>query len=230
LTIAAQRAVGDAPPVVGVDASPEMVARATRKAARAACAARFEVADAEALPFVDGTFDVVTSSLMLHHLAASDRAAALREMRRVLKDTGRALVVEFAPEHERPTSMLERLHRHGHVPRDEVHTALQRAGFGVITGGGTGMGGVYFLRALVSNSAPSEQPLTTPTPLAATRLPWLLLGIVALGTHLLGIRVALLAGGAFAGAALLLAVAAHVGLLGTVVFGARRRRPRHPSA
>ncbi len=54
--------------VHGIDASPEMITVAKKKAAKACAEVTFEQAAIEALPFADGSFDLVTSSLMLHHL------------------------------------------------------------------------------------------------------------------------------------------------------------------
>jgi SAM-dependent methyltransferase len=52
----------------------------------------FLVADAERLPFADGSFDLVHSKDSLHHM--SDPAAALAEYARVLRPEGTALIVE----------------------------------------------------------------------------------------------------------------------------------------
>jgi ubiquinone/menaquinone biosynthesis C-methylase UbiE len=52
----------------------------------------FVVADAEALPFDDGSFDVVHSKDSLHHM--HDPARALAEYHRVLKRGGIALIIE----------------------------------------------------------------------------------------------------------------------------------------
>ncbi len=53
---------------------------------------RFEVADAERLPFGDAEFDLIHSKDSLHHMAHPERA--LEEYRRVLKPGGTALIVE----------------------------------------------------------------------------------------------------------------------------------------
>lgn len=53
---------------------------------------RFLVADAEALPFDDDTFDLIHSKDSLHHM--HDPARALAEYHRVLKPGGVALIVE----------------------------------------------------------------------------------------------------------------------------------------
>jgi SAM-dependent methyltransferase len=61
---------------------------------------RIEVqdADARALPFADGTFDVVLSGLMLHHAGGGgDRERALREMARVVKPGGTVVLYDLLP-------------------------------------------------------------------------------------------------------------------------------------
>jgi ubiquinone/menaquinone biosynthesis C-methylase UbiE len=89
----------------GVDVDAAMIARADRKAERAAARhggsrPRFLVADAAALPFEDGAFDVVVSSFSVHHWP--DRDAGLAEVMRVLRPGGKAIVWDIAPPH--PTS------------------------------------------------------------------------------------------------------------------------------
>jgi len=53
----------------------------------------FKVADAEQLDFPDNTFDIVYSHGVLHH--TPDTAAAVREVHRVLRPGGRALVMLY---------------------------------------------------------------------------------------------------------------------------------------
>jgi SAM-dependent methyltransferase len=68
--------------VVGLDAEARVLDEARALAAeRGAGNTRFVVGDAYALPFPDGTFDVVHAHQVLQHL--TDPVAALREMRRV---------------------------------------------------------------------------------------------------------------------------------------------------
>ena len=141
LAIAAKRQVGPAGMVHGIDASPEMVARAERKA-RGAVA--FEVAPAQMLPFPDRQFDAVVSTLMFHHLPRKARVECACEMRRVLKPGGRALVVDFAESSE-PHRMRLFAHqgRHGHTDLSEIVAYLSDAG---LTPGEQGPVGVSSLQ------------------------------------------------------------------------------------
>jgi demethylmenaquinone methyltransferase/2-methoxy-6-polyprenyl-1,4-benzoquinol methylase len=81
--------------IVGVDFSRAMIALGAAKIERARLAGRvqLQVAPAEALPFPDGSFDSVTVAFGLRNVP--DRPRGLREMRRVLRPGGRAVVLEF---------------------------------------------------------------------------------------------------------------------------------------
>jgi ubiquinone/menaquinone biosynthesis C-methylase UbiE len=87
-------AVGPEGSVVGIDAAPEMTEYANRKAARLSNC-RFQPGTAESLAFPDAGFDVVVSSLVLHHLPEEARLQAVREMKRVLRSGGTLLLAEF---------------------------------------------------------------------------------------------------------------------------------------
>ena len=50
----------------------------------------------------DGSFDLVTSTLALHHVPARRRQDAFREMYRVTRPGGRLLVADFDPSRETP--------------------------------------------------------------------------------------------------------------------------------
>jgi arsenite methyltransferase len=72
---------------------------AIANARRAGVASRVHVNDADArhLPFPDATFDVVTSSLVIHNIPGREqRDQVLREVVRVLKPGGRVLIVDLA--------------------------------------------------------------------------------------------------------------------------------------
>ena len=82
--------------VSGVDISSEMVERAANRAAEAGLAGRvrFEVGDVGALPFAEGAFDGVVSTLSLHHWP--DPSLGLAEIHRVLRPGGEVLIYDLA--------------------------------------------------------------------------------------------------------------------------------------
>ncbi|WP_438022436.1 class I SAM-dependent methyltransferase [Sorangium sp. So ce233] len=83
--------------VDAADGDDEVLAIARDKAARAGAGVRFERAMAWALPYPDGTFDRVVSSLMFHHLVADDKRRAAQEIFRVLRPGGALLLADFGP-------------------------------------------------------------------------------------------------------------------------------------
>jgi SAM-dependent methyltransferase len=88
-------AAGTAGETCGIDPAPEMVELARRKAAQAGVRVRFEVGVIEVLPYLPDHFDVVLSSLMLHHLPDELKRRGLAEIHRVLKPAGRLVAVDF---------------------------------------------------------------------------------------------------------------------------------------
>ena len=230
LALAAKRAVGETGAVTGVDASPEMIAIAARKAARSRTDIAFRTAAAERLPFADVSFDVVLATLMLHHLPAPVRRECVREARRVLKPGGRMLAVDFSKPLAGGSGLFGRLHRHGGVSVDAMTTLMREAGMRVDE---TGSVGVSDLRFVVAHAPASGEPSIPDDAMPATRslpsLPaprWVIPAVVAAAVvaHLLVARrlaayVALSAAGLAIGALLLAGVAVHV-------FGGRRAR-RH---
>jgi ubiquinone/menaquinone biosynthesis C-methylase UbiE len=92
----AQR-VGSDGKVAGIDASPEMIARARQKAERRHAPVDFRLEPVEALSFADGSFDGVVSSFVYHHLPDDLKPRALASIARVLKPGGRVCIVDFMP-------------------------------------------------------------------------------------------------------------------------------------
>jgi ubiquinone/menaquinone biosynthesis C-methylase UbiE len=147
LAIVAKRQVGATGRVLGIDASPAMIARASSKAAKAGIDVSFKNAVAEALPFPEAQFDVVLSTLMLHHLPRKVRELCAREIRRVLKPQGRVLVVDFGVP-QRKSGLLAHFHRHGHVDPREIITLLDEAGLRSVESGPVGISSLQFVLAV----------------------------------------------------------------------------------
>jgi ubiquinone/menaquinone biosynthesis C-methylase UbiE len=150
LAIAAKGHVGPTGSVHGIDASPEMIARANRKARKAGLEVLFENAVAEALPFPDAHFDVVLTTIMLHHLPRRARQQCAREIRRVLKPRGRVLAVDFAGAAHERRSLIGHFHRHGHVDLGEIVAVLSEADLKTVESGALGISDLQFALAAPS--------------------------------------------------------------------------------
>ncbi|HEV2127649.1 MAG TPA: bifunctional demethylmenaquinone methyltransferase/2-methoxy-6-polyprenyl-1,4-benzoquinol methylase UbiE [Thermomicrobiales bacterium] len=81
--------------VVGADFSEEMIEAARKKAPKHGPDVQFMIADALNLPFDAESFDAATVAFGLRNM--SDYDAALREMYRVLRPGGEAIILEMTP-------------------------------------------------------------------------------------------------------------------------------------
>lgn len=97
LTIAARQKQGKDGVVIGIDPSSNMVNLAREKAEKAGVPIEFQVGVIEKLDFPDDQFDLVFSSLMMHHLPDELKLAGLEEVHRVLKPGGKLLIIELDP-------------------------------------------------------------------------------------------------------------------------------------
>ncbi len=149
LAIAATRRVGAKGTVCGIDASPEMIARAGKKAKAKGIEVRFENAIVEKLPFAGGTFDAVLSTLMLHHLGRIARQQCLSEIRRVLKPGGGLLAVDFSAPTRSGRGLFDHFHRHGHLKFSDLQSMLNEAGFPVVEIGTLETRNLYYASARV---------------------------------------------------------------------------------
>jgi phosphatidylethanolamine/phosphatidyl-N-methylethanolamine N-methyltransferase len=86
--------------VTAIDLSPRMLDRARRRTQRLGLEVTLNVADAQALPFADGTFDWVVATFVF--CSVPDPATGLAELTRVCRPHGRILMVE----HVRPRGPL----------------------------------------------------------------------------------------------------------------------------
>ena len=95
-TVSIAQAAGEGSTVTGVDISEGMMALVERKAEKAGVADRIglEVADGEALPYADGTFDRVTCAFGIRNFEHKEKG--LSEFLRVLKPGGKAVILELS--------------------------------------------------------------------------------------------------------------------------------------
>lgn len=80
--------------IVGCDPDPIALTRAGRKA-RGLSGIRLDQGYAQRLPYADGEFDRVLSSMMLHHLDGDAKTSAAAEAFRVLRPGGRLHLVDL---------------------------------------------------------------------------------------------------------------------------------------
>jgi len=119
--------VGRAGRVAGIDPGTQQIARARAKAARRHVPIEFQIGVIEQLPFPDQTFDVVFSTLMMHHLPAPLKRQGLAEIARVLKPGGRLVIADFKRKQER-TGQAARFHAGGSSMQD-LAALVSDAGF-----------------------------------------------------------------------------------------------------
>ena len=130
--LAADR-VGDAGRVIGVDMTPEMVARA-RKLAREAGRARveFRLGEIEHLPVADASVDVVLSNCVVN--LSADKPSVYREAFRVLRPGGRLVISDMVATRPIPREAQADLERWsscstGALTVREIEEILRGAGF-----------------------------------------------------------------------------------------------------
>ncbi len=78
--------------VFGIDPSPSMLKIAADKLGDSAQLQPWDAAD---MPYESETFDLVTTTLVLHEMSPHIRDKVLQEMKRVLKKNGRLLLIDF---------------------------------------------------------------------------------------------------------------------------------------
>ncbi len=140
LTLAAWRRAGTDGEVHGIDASPEMIQFAQDKTAKVGAPIDFQIGLVEHIPFPDDYFDVVLSSLMLHHLPDDLKRRAFAEIRRVLKPGGYLFAVDFEPPKNRlALHVMPHLivHNMMHVNVRDYVPMMESAGFSNVRAGHT---------------------------------------------------------------------------------------------
>jgi ubiquinone/menaquinone biosynthesis C-methylase UbiE len=102
LALEASRRVGATGRVCGIDPGPKQITRARAEAERAGLPIDFQVGVIEQLAFPDHLFEVVLSTLVMHHLPDDLKRLGLAEMARVLKAGGRLVIVDFKRAEAKP--------------------------------------------------------------------------------------------------------------------------------
>ncbi len=129
----ARRIVGETGHVLGVDFTPEMVAKARQNAQRLGYAnVRFEQGDIEALPFDDASVDVVVSNCVLN--LVPDKAQAFAETFRVLRPGGHFCVSDVVSRGELPAAIRASAELYagcvaGAMDQDAYLALISQAGF-----------------------------------------------------------------------------------------------------
>lgn len=121
--------------VVAVEPDPSMAARIHRRVAGAPAPVEVVDAQAESLPFPDGSFDAAVSIFVL--CSVVDQTAALAELRRVLRPGGTLNLLEHVRGHgtvarwqDRLNPVQRKLFGNCHLNRD-TRAAVAAAGFDV---------------------------------------------------------------------------------------------------
>ncbi len=115
LALAFARHLGRAGQVVATDFCAAMLGRGNQKALHQGLRLTYALADAQSLPFGDAVFDAVTVAFGLRNV--DSLAMALREMYRVLRPGGIALVLEFGQPHGMVLGPLYRFYARQILPR-----------------------------------------------------------------------------------------------------------------
>jgi len=152
LTIAAKRRQGIDGTVVGIDPSSNMVNLAQDKAEKAQVEAAFQVGVIEKIDFPEDHFDLVLSSLMMHHLPDELKREGLLEVYRVLKPNGTLLIIELDPSAFSLASLI-----HGHSSQlsaelEKTRRYLESTGFDPIESGRLNFRGFSYLKGKKSRS------------------------------------------------------------------------------
>ncbi|HWC65649.1 MAG TPA: methyltransferase domain-containing protein, partial [Thermoanaerobaculia bacterium] len=131
----AARAVGESGRVIGVDMTPEMVARARNNAAKLGSRnVEFRLGEIESLPVETGTADVVISNCVLN--LVPDKRRAFSEIHRILKPGGRFTVSDIVVDSEIPEPVRRSAEMYagcvaGAIRKDEYLSIAGDAGFEV---------------------------------------------------------------------------------------------------
>jgi len=132
----AAKQVGREGRVIGVDMTPQMLERARANAARLGFPqVEFREGRLERLPVVDASIDAVTSNCVIN--LVPDKAAAFREIARVLKPGGRLVISDILLDGALPQAIEQDVYAYvgcisGAMQGSDYFTALKAAGLGSV--------------------------------------------------------------------------------------------------
>ncbi len=134
--LAAKR-VGPEGHVIGVDMTPEMLAKARNLAAQHGYAnVEFRQGDIEALPVEDASVDVILSNCVIN--LTTDKVRTFREAHRVLKPGGRLMVSDLVLLKPLPATVRQNMDAYaaclaGALLKEDYLAAIEAAGFREVT-------------------------------------------------------------------------------------------------
>ena len=154
LTLLVKQRLGESSEVVGLDASDEMLAVARRKAADKQASIEFHFAPVEKMPFEDDHFEVVLSSLMLHHLPVETKREGIMEIARVLRPGGRFVAVDFDLQREGLLSRITDFISGSEMLKENlnlIQRIMVEAGFTDMKKGKSGYHFIHYLTGKLEN-------------------------------------------------------------------------------
>ncbi len=129
----AARAIGESGHVIGVDMTPEMIAKSRRNAEKSGFRnIEFRLGELEHLPVADETVDVIISNCVIN--LSPDKEQVFTESYRVLKPGGRLAVSDVVANSELPESIRKNMELYtgciaGASAVSEIEAMLNRCGF-----------------------------------------------------------------------------------------------------
>jgi ubiquinone/menaquinone biosynthesis C-methylase UbiE len=129
----AAKAVGPSGKVIGVDMTPEMIAKARKNAAKSGYEnVEFRIGEIEHLPVANSSVDVIISNCVIN--LSPDKRRVIEDAFRVLKPGGRLAISDIVATQELPERVRNDLALHsgclaGATPIQELRKFLANAGF-----------------------------------------------------------------------------------------------------
>lgn len=145
--IAARVRVGNHGYVAAIDSSPQMLSRARTKAAAAGADIKFCLGSAERLPGSQPRFDAILCATVFHCLAQPAQSHALSSIARMMKPTGRLLVVDYGGPVTGRHSLFGRIRAHQSFDVEDLIPRLARAGLSLVDHGSLEFADLHFLLA-----------------------------------------------------------------------------------